>query len=116
MTDIHHDLTVLITRDGMGTADPALAHKLAGSFLDLLDLEDRLPGSICFYADGVKLACAGSPVLETLAGLAARGVRLIVCSTCLQFFGLEDRLQVGEAGNMRQIQAAMWDAAKVLPI
>ena len=116
MTDIARDTTILITRDGMGTADPALAHKLVCSYLDLLDLEDRLPGRICFYADGVKVACEGSPALETLAALADRGVELVVCSTCLQFYGLEKALAVGTAGNMRQIQAAQWDAARVITI
>lgn len=110
------DTTILVTRDGMGHADPALAHKLAGSFLDLLDLEDRLPATICFYAEGVRLACTGSPVLETLSALGERGVRLLVCGTCLQFFDLEAQLAVGEASNMRAIQAAMWDAAKVISL
>ncbi len=109
-------VTILITRDGMGHADTALSHKLAGTYLDLLDLEDRLPGRICFYAEGVKLACHGSPVLEALAALQARGVELIVCTTCLEFYGLMPQLAVGRAGNMKQIQAAQWEAAKVLAI
>ncbi len=110
------DVALLITRNGMGTADPALAHKLAGSYLDLLDLEDRLPGRIGFYAEGVHLACEGSPVLEILGALAERGVQLLVCGTCLQFYGLEDRLAVGTQSNMREIQAAQWDAPKVITI
>jgi len=110
------EVTLLITRNGMGTADPALAHKLAGSYLDLLDLEDRLPGRICFYAEGVHLACEGSPVLETLGALADRGVQLLVCGTCLQFYGLEERRQVGVQSNMREIQAAQWEAGKVITL
>lgn len=109
-------VTVLITRNGMGHADPELAHRLAGTFLDLLDLEDRLPGRICFYAEGVKLACEGSPVLEGLAALQARGAELIVCTTCLEFYGLMPQLRVGQAGNMKQILAAQWEAARVLSI
>ena len=116
MTDIQPDVTVLFTRNGMGQAEPELAQKLAGGYLDLLDLEDRLPGRICFYAEGVKLACQGSPVLEQLRDLATRGVQLIVCTTCLQFYDLEKQLAVGEAGNMRQIQAAQFEAAKVISV
>ena len=55
-------------------------------------------------------------MLETLAGLAARGVALLVCTTCLQFFELEQQLAVGEASNMRQIQAAQWAAARVIAV
>jgi selenium metabolism protein YedF len=108
--------TILITRDGMGQADRELAHKLMASYLDLLELEDRLPDNICFYAEGVKLACEGSPVLEVLGELAGRGVGLLVCTTCLQFFELESQLAVGEASNMRQIQAAQWDADRVITL
>jgi len=109
-------VTILVARNGMGHADPALAHKLAGTYFDLLDLEERLPGRICFYAEGVMLACEGSPVLETLTALQARGVELIVCTTCLEFYGLMPQLRVGQAGNMKQIQAAQWDARQVLSI
>lgn len=116
MTDIDRDTTLLFTRNGMGQADPELALKLAASYLDLLDLEDRLPRVICFYAEGVRLACEGSPVLEALAGLAERGVALLVCTTCLQFFELEQRLAVGAASNMREIQAAQWGAARVVSV
>ncbi len=116
MTEPDRSVTILFTRNGLGQAEPELALLLAGGYLDLLDLEDRVPGRICFYAEGVKLACEGSPVLEQLGDLAARGVQLIVCTTCLQFFDLEKKLAVGEAGNMRQIQAAQWDAAKVLSV
>lgn len=111
-----HEVTVLVTRDGMGHADPALAHKLATTYFDLLDLENRLPGRICFYAEGVRLACEGSPVLESLAALQERGVELLVCTTCLEFYGLMPQLRTGRASNMKEIQAAQWEAARVLSI
>ena len=116
MTAPDPQVPLLSTRNGMRTADPALAHKLACSYLDLLDLEDRLPGRICFYAEGVRLACEGSPALETLAALADRGVDLLVCGTCLGFYDLEARLAVGRQSNMREIQAAQWEARRVLTI
>ena len=116
MSDVDNTVTILVTRNGMGQAPPELAHKLVASYLDLLELEDRLPGHICFYAEGVKLACEGSPVLEVLGELARRGVQLIVCTTCLRFYELESRLAVGEAGDMRRIQAAQWEAGKVVTI
>jgi hypothetical protein len=55
-------------------------------------------------------------VLEALGDLAGRGVDLLVCTTCLQFLELEDQLAVGTASNMREIQAAQWDAEKVITI
>ncbi|MFH2051334.1 MAG: DsrE family protein [bacterium] len=109
-------VTLVINNDGMGVADPALAHKLVTTFLNMLDLDDRLPGVICLYAGGVKLAVTGSPVLEELQSLADKGVRLIVCTTCLNHFDLLDELQVGVAGGMKDIVEAQWEADKVITL
>lgn len=117
--DAFADLTVVFNHDGMGNAEPALAHKLAATWLNMHDLDDRpgrLPRTICFYADGVKLACAGSPVLEELRSLEAKGVALIVCTTCLNHFGLLDDLAAGTAGGMKEIVDAQHAAAKVVTL
>ena len=71
---------------------------------------------ICFYADGVKLAVEGSPVLESLRALEARGIRLILCGTCLNWFGLTDRLRVGIVGGMTDIIEAQRLADKVITL
>ena len=113
------DLTVVFNHEGLGQAEPELTHKLAKAWLNMHDLDDRdgrLPRTICFYAEGVKLACAGSPVLEELASLAGKGVELIVCTTCLNHFGLLDELQVGTAGGMKEIVDAQHAAAKVITL
>ena len=107
---------ILINHNGMGQADTALTQKLASTFLNLLDLDDKLPETICFYADGVKLAVKDSPVLEELRSLADKGVKLIVCTTCLNHFELLDDLAVGEAGGMKDIIEAQWAAEKVITL
>ena len=109
-------VVIVINNNGMGKTDPALSHKLVSTFLNMLDLDDRLPQAICLYAEGVKLAVSGSPVLEELRSLTAKGVALIVCSTCLNYFELMDDLQVGTAGGMKDIVAAQWSATKVITI
>ncbi len=58
-----NSLAIVINNNGMGQADTELSHKLVTTFLNMLDLDDRLPETICFYAEGVKLAVTGSPVL-----------------------------------------------------
>jgi len=108
--------TLLITRAGMGQADPELGRKLIAAYLGLLDLEDRRPETIAFYGEGVHLVCEGSHVLEELAALAARGVNLVACGTCLNFYGLANNLRVGREGTMREIIAAQFEAEKVVTI
>ncbi len=109
-------VTIVINNNGMGVADTALSHKLVTTFLNMLDLDDRLPEAICFYAEGVKLAVTGSLVLEELQSLADKGVELIVCTTCLNHFELLDELKVGTAGGMKEIVAAQWRTAKVITL
>jgi sulfur relay (sulfurtransferase) complex TusBCD TusD component (DsrE family) len=109
--------TIIIFRDnGMGSADLALKHKLAATYLNLLLENDQLPAAICFYTDGVKLAVEGSPVLELLKNIESRGTRLILCSTCLKYFDLSDQVQVGIVGGMGDIIEAQLRAEKVITL
>lgn len=109
-------ITILVTRNGMGDADQALQHKLVKTYFRLLDESDYLPSVIAFYTDGVKLLVSGSPALEELQSLEAKGVRLIACGTCLDFYDLRDDLQVGIPGGMTDIIEAQWQAEKVISI
>jgi len=108
--------TILITSDGMGDANQELRHKLLKTYLTLLNEHDYLPAVIAFYTDGVKLLTSGSPVIEELKALEAKGVRLIGCGTCLNYFGLADELQVGLMGGMPDIIEAQWRAEKVITL
>lgn len=111
-----HSTVVLFTRFGLGQAPVELQRKMAGIFLSLLEKSDALPAKLLFYTDGVKLVCEGSPVLEQLQALEAKGVELIVCSTCLNYFGLTDRVQVGIVGGMPDIIEALAKAEKVISV
>ncbi len=110
------DTVILVTNNGMGKADPALQQKLAAKYFELLTVNTHLPAAICFYADGVKLTVTGSPVLAQLKALEEKGVRLILCSTCLDYYGLNDQAQVGIVGGMTDIIEAQTKASKVISI
>jgi intracellular sulfur oxidation DsrE/DsrF family protein len=110
------DTVILINRNGMGEADQTLQHKLIGTYLKLLDEHDILPGAICFYTEGVYLVVEGSPVLDTLQSLENKGVRLILCSTCLNYFNLINQVRVGVVGGMGDILEAQQRAAKVITL
>ena len=107
---------ILITREGMGSADATLQHKLLDTYLNLLLENGSLPAAICFYTDGVKLVVEGSPLLERLSQIEQRGVRLIICSTCLNYFGLIEKVRVGIVGGMPDILEAQAQAAKVITL
>jgi len=110
------DTVILVTNNGMGRADEKLQLTLIGKYFELLLQNGNLPAAICFYTDGVKLVCEGSPVTEQLRTLESRNVRLIICSTCLNYFGLNENLQVGIVGGMGDIIEAQMKADKVITI
>jgi hypothetical protein len=107
---------VLINRDGMGSAEEELRYKLLSIYLKMLLENELFPGAICFYADGVKMVVHDSPILDLLRSLEAKGVHIIICSTCLQHFGLRDKVAVGVVGGMHDIVLAQWMASKVITL
>lgn len=93
-------IVIVFRSNGLGdTQAQDLKEKLGTSFLSLIADAEPLPNAMCFYMDGVKPACEGSPVLGPPRTLESRGVRLILCTTCLDYFGLTDRVRVGIAGG-----------------
>jgi len=110
------DTVVLVTSNGMGHAEEKLGQLLLGKYLELLLQNESLPSARCFYTEGVKLVCQGSPVIEQLRNLDSKGTRLIVCSTCLNYFELTSKVQVGIAGGMGDILEAQVKADKVITI
>lgn len=114
---VHDSETILlITRNGMGDAEPTLQQKLITTYFKLLDKNNILPAAICFYTNGVRLVVEGSPVIDTLKSLEAKGVRLVLCSTCLNYFNLTEKVQVGIVGGMTDILEAQRRAGKVISL
>ncbi len=107
---------VLVTRNGMGDSYTTLQHSLISKYFTLLNQNNILPSVICFYTDGVKLAVTDSPVLDQLKELERKGVHLILCGTCLNYYELVDQVQVGIVGGMTDIIEAQFRASKVISI
>lgn len=110
------DTLLLVPENGMGHAEPDLGRKVFVKYLELLEANGTPPGAIGFYTRGVHLVCEGSPALDLLRALEARGVRLIVCKTCVDHFGLADKVRVGVIGGMGDIIAAQIIARKVITL
>jgi len=110
------EVVILVTNSGLGNGEKGFREKMMGVFLSTLATFPELPGKILFYTEGVKLVVEGSPVLGELKALEEKGVHLITCGTCLDYFGLKDQLVVGEVGGMAAILQAMLEAEKVLTV
>lgn len=105
---------VFIKSDSIG--DGELGLKLMQSFLYSLARTDKKPSAIFLMNAGVRLSCEGSDALESLGMLAADGVEVRSCGTCLSYYELTDRLAVGEVGNMNDTAGAFMDASDVVSV
>ncbi|MBL8103066.1 MAG: DsrE family protein [Anaerolineales bacterium] len=111
------DTVLQCTTFGMGhTNIHDLNMKLIKKYFDILLQSSEYPAAIAFYTDGVQLTTEGSPILEQLGQLESKGVRLIICSTCLDEMKIADKVKVGIAGGMPDIIEAQMKASKVITI
>lgn len=105
---------MLITTETIGRGDDGLGAKLMGNFVATLpELGPRL-WRIVLINGGVKLASQPGPALDALKKMAADGVSVLVCGTCLAHFGLLEAKQVGDTSNMLDIVTSLDLADKVI--
>jgi len=108
------NFVVLMAKDRLGEGSDELGEALAGAMINTLKAMSPLPSKIIFMNAGINLVVKGSLVLDNLKYLQDKGVELIVCGTCLDYFGKMDELVVGRVSNMLDIVQSMKDAQKVL--
>ena len=94
---------VVVAADHMGEGQGELGKNLLKAFLYALSQQERLPKTLLFYNGGAALTCQGSLSLEDLQSMAERGVEILTCGTCLNFYGLTEKLAVGGVTNMYDI-------------
>jgi len=110
-------LVLVVPGEFMGRGDdPELGSTLMRGFFLALGEVEPLPDAIVFFNSGVKLVTEDSAIVEPLRALCARGVKTLICRTCLAQFGLEDKVAVGEISNMLAIAETMLHAAKVVSL
>ncbi len=110
------DITIIIGSDKLGQGDEALGQVLMKSYIYSLTEVTPLPKTIVFLNAGVKLTVKDSPVLESLKRLNESGVEIISCGTCLDYYGLKEKLNVGIIGNMYSIVEVMHRSGKTITI
>jgi selenium metabolism protein YedF len=110
-------LVLVIPSEFMGRGEhEELGQILIRSFLHTLNEVSPLPDVIIFFNSGIKLVVEGSPVLEDLCTLANQGVQILVCGTCLGYYGLKEKVAVGEVSNMYTIAETIMQAGKVISL
>ena len=112
--EVRSNKVVVISSDKMGEGDEALGTLLMKGFIFALTQQDELPATILFYNGGATLTCENAPALEDIKSLEAQGVEILTCGTCLNHYGLADKLQVGGVTNMYVIAEKMLQASLIV--
>jgi selenium metabolism protein YedF len=107
-------MLVVLSGNTMGTGDERLGKSLMKAFVFALTKQDQLPDTIVCYNTGAYLTCEGADTLEDMKLLAAEGVSIFTCGTCLDFYGLKEKLAVGSVTNMYDIVERMENAAQII--
>lgn len=111
-----YDTLILITCEVLGTGSDELGALLMKSYLYTLAAADNQPSAVVFLNGGVKLVVEDSPVLAHLHVLHSKGVDIMACGTCLDYYKLKDKLMVGSVTNMYSILEWMNASGKVITI
>lgn len=98
----------------MGSGNDELGATLMKGFIYAVSQLEELPKTMLFYNGGVKLTTEGSASLEDLKSLQAQGVEILSCGTCLNFYGLSEKLAVGEVTNMYAIVEKLNGASHIV--
>ena len=113
-TDLPTDYVVCIKSELMGDGDPELGKILMETFVVNLKLQEQLPTHIVIYNGGVKLAMKQSPVCNSLTELEELGIRVMLCGTCIDHYGIQMDIGVGMISNMVVITETLASAGHIL--
>ena len=105
---------VVISSKAMGHGGDELGTALMKGFIFALSQQETLPNTILFYNGGANIPVEGSVSLEDLKNMEAQGVEILTCGTCLNFYGLTEKLAVGEVTNMYTIVEKMTGADLII--
>jgi len=100
---------VLLSSTGLGTGDQQLGELIMSNFLRLLPDQPHPPKQLICWNTAVKLLTTDSPVINHLKKIDAAGIEILACRTCIEFFGLEEKIAVGKISTMQVIQQLLLD-------
>lgn len=108
---------VFVGKDHVGEGDETLGKSLMKMALYTLSESGNPPAHLLFMNSGVKLVAGGEQaVVDSVSSLVAQGTEVLVCGTCLDYYGLKDQLAVGEVSNMYDILGRMQTSSKTITL
>jgi selenium metabolism protein YedF len=105
---------VVISSEIMGQGNDELGRKLMKSFFTALSCMDRMPSAIMFYNSGVKLTVDDSPVAEMLHEIQNKDTEILICGTCVDFYGIAQKIHIGRISDMYQITQKQSESGTII--
>ncbi len=105
---------IAFQKDMLGYGPEELGKLLIKGFINTLPDLNQKPAVLVFMNTGIHLALKDSPVIESLKKLENAGISILVCGTCLDYFGKKNELGAGIVSNMYDILDMLSKAPKVL--
>ena len=112
--DMRGNTVAVFESEFMGRGNDELGKTLMKGFIYALSQLDELPKAMLFYNGGAKLTVEGAVSVEDLKSMEAQGVEILTCGTCLNFYGLSEKLAVGSVTNMYAIVEKLAAASKII--
>ena len=112
--NVRGNTVVLVKGNVLGQGDDKLGSILMKGFMYTLTQIEGEIKTLIFLNSGVLLTTSGSELIEHIKQLETNGVEVLSCGTCLDFYGVTDKLEVGTVGNMYSIVEDMLHSSKVI--
>ncbi|NLB52285.1 MAG: sulfurtransferase-like selenium metabolism protein YedF [Syntrophomonadaceae bacterium] len=113
-SDAEKDLAIMVKSQYFGQGDDELGAALMKSFFYTLTEMGPELKHLIFMNGGIHLTTEESPILDHLQFLQQKGVQILSCGTCLDFYGKKDQLLVGQVTNMYNGTEILTNAGKTI--
>ena len=110
----NEELLLVLKSSGTGDGEPDLGEKLMMAFLNTLWDSQTIPARIICLNSGIFLTTEGSPVNDLMRSFEAAGTEILSCGTCLEYYGRQDKLVVGQPTNMKDTVESLLTFRRVL--
>lgn len=100
----------------LGNPDDELGELLIKTFFQTVPDVEPLPGKIVFMHGGVKHTVEGAENAGNIKDLEKLGIDIVVCGTCLDYYGLKDKLAVGRISNFFEIASILNSASNTVTL
>ena len=107
---------VFVGKDYIGEGNQELGNSLMKMFFFTLSQSSDIPKYILFMNAGVKLPLLDEQIIEHLKVLEDKGVEILICGTCVNFYNITEPLKIGNISNMYDILQKMQIVQKVITL